>query len=121
MTGQMHAMVGLAVLIVNLIFGVWALIVARRGGAVSGLLTGGIIAGLALLLLQILAGFDLLGRGLRPAGAGLTIGHAGGPIVALIVAAALLLRPGNRAARYATTALFTVLIALISYGIGEMG
>lgn len=121
MTGQMHAMVGLAVLIVNLIFGVWALIVARRGGAVSGLLTGGIIAGLALLLLQILAGFDLLGRGLRPAGAGLTIVHAGGPIVALIVAAALLLRPGNRAARYATTALFTTLIALISYGIGEMG
>lgn len=121
MNAQMHAILGLAVLIVNLVVGAWALIVARRGGGVSTVLTVGVYAGLLLLLVQLLGGLDLLGRGLRPAGTGMTIVHVGGPIVALVVAVVLLIRPGARAPRYATIGLFTTAMALLSYGIGEMG
>lgn len=121
MNGQMHALLGLAVLLVNLAFGVWALLTARRGGAASGVLTGGVFVGFALLVLQVLVGFALLGRGLRPAGTGMTLVHVVGPLLALVVAAVLLFRPGARAPRYAIAALFTALVALLSYGIGEMG
>lgn len=121
MNGQMHAILGLGVLVVNLAVGVRTLLMARRGGRVGGALTGGVIVGLLLLVVQLLGGLDLLGRGLRPAGTGLTIAHVGGPLVALAVAAVLLFRPGARAPRYATIGLFTAVIALLSYGIGEVG
>jgi hypothetical protein len=48
--------------VVNLAVGVWALLTALRGGTAGGALTGGVVAGLALLVAQSLAHLDLLGR-----------------------------------------------------------
>ncbi|HET8628283.1 MAG TPA: hypothetical protein VFL91_12720 [Thermomicrobiales bacterium] len=145
MSGQTHMWIGLAVLIVNLVVGVAALVSARRAGEpapaysasaaaqvaapvaaeragkVPGALLGGAYLGLLLLVVQILAGFDLLGRGLRPAvSAGLTVVHAAAPLVALVAAAILLPRARGRASRIAAAAFAIVVAALISYGIGEM-
>ncbi|HEX5503723.1 MAG TPA: hypothetical protein VFW96_13955 [Thermomicrobiales bacterium] len=121
MSGQTHAWIGLAVLVVNLVVGVAALLAARRDGKASRALVGGAYLGLALLVVQILAGLDLWTRNLRPAaGAGPTAVHVGAPLVALVVAAVVLPRARGRASRYAAVALVVFVAALVSYGIGEM-
>lgn len=120
MNADTHRWIGTAVLVLNLAIGIWALLVARRAAAAPRALTWGVIAGLAVLGLQILIGLDLWSRGGRPANAALSLLHLVGPIAALAGGVALLI--GRRDARSrAAAALLAFALALVSYGIGEMG
>ena len=122
MTGEVHRWLGTAVLLVSLIVGIWAALNARRAGTAGGALTGGVVATLALLGLQVLLGLDLWARGGRPAQGALAWVHLAGPLVALLAGIGLLLgRRRERAGSYAIATGLTFVAALVSYGIGEMG
>ena len=110
MTGEVHRWLGTAVLLVSLIVGIWAA------------LTGGVVATLALLGLQVLLGLDLWARGGRPAQGALALVHLALPLVALLAGVGLLIgRRRDRAGSYAIATALTFVAALVSYGIGEMG
>jgi hypothetical protein len=118
----MHALIGSGVLLVSLVVGVWALVVARRHAEPSGALTGGTWVALALLVTQILAGADLLSRGLVPIAGPLEYVHVGGPVIALAGAAFHVFgRPKTRARNYAIAMLTIFVFALLSYVLGEIG
>ena len=120
MSGETHRWIGTAVLVINLAVGIWALLAARRAAVAPRTLTWGVIAGLVILGLQILIGLDLWARGGRPGSAALSLVHLVGPIAALAGGVALLI--GRRDTRSRAAAAFLVLaLALVSYGIGEMG
>jgi cytochrome bd-type quinol oxidase subunit 1 len=124
MSPGVHAMVGLSVIVINLVVGAWALVVARRGGGapVPRLLTVAVALGVAVLLVQVLLGLDLWMRGGRPAAPPWGEVHLAGPVVALIVALGLLGGDGPRTAgRHAIASLVIGAVALVSYAIGEMG
>jgi hypothetical protein len=120
MSGETHRWIGTAVLVINLAVGVWALLAARRAGAPPRALTWGVIAGLVVLGLQILIGLDLWARGARPASAAMSLIHLASPILALAGGAALILGRED-ARRHAAAAFLVLALALVSYGIGEMG
>ncbi len=124
MTPQMHAILGSAVVLVSLLVGVWAVLAARGGVKPSGALQVGVGVALALLVLQVLAGVDLLASGHQPPARGvLGVVHVGGPFLALIGAGThvFFLRRRSRLRNYATAMLLTFGLGLLSYLIGEMG
>jgi hypothetical protein len=124
MSPGVHAMVGLAVIVVNLVVGVWMLLAARRGAdaPASRLMTAGVLLGAAVLFIQILLGLDLWQRGARPAMPPWGELHLAGPLIAIIVTLGLVGGEGQRTPkRYAIASLLTVALALVSYAIGEMG
>ena len=93
---------------------------ARKRFPGRGALTWGVIAGLVVLGLQILIGLDLWAQGGRPASAALSLLHLVGPIAALAGGVALLI--GRKDTRGRAAAAFLAFgLALVSYGIGEMG
>jgi hypothetical protein len=123
---QIHLIVGGLVLLDNLVAGIWALLAARRGATAPPalLIVGASAAG--MLVLQVLLGLGLWSIGLRPvfsptAGI-LNLVHIIGPVVALgLWAFAFFLEPRFSSRRIALAAWLTFLLALLSYGIGEMG
>ena len=123
MNAQIHMWIGISVLVVNLVVGLWALLAARKGLFAGRLLIVGFSVGSALLLVQVLLGLDLWFRmGLRPAPGALGIVHVAGPLLALVAAIIVEWMPAPKlAGRYAFSSLLTFAVALLSYGIGEMG
>ena len=120
MTGAQHAMLGMAVLVVSLVVGIWGLLAARGGNRPPRPLHWGTLLAIVILAVQILIGLDLWSRGLRPAEGGLALVHLGSPLVALAGALAILF--GSKSSRrYALSSFLIFALALISYGIGEMG
>jgi hypothetical protein len=140
MTTQIHALLGLLVLVTSLVVGIWAFRAARRGQTPPRL-AGAMMAAVGLLLVQVLMGFDLWARGARPAESPLAEVHIAGPIIALLVGVALVFfrrgagtaagagtagaavggEGGAAATRWAAASLVIFLVALVSYAIGEMG
>ncbi len=123
MTPEMHATLGLAVLLVNLVVGVWAMLQARRGALPTGALRLVVLLAGVLLVVQVLVGADLWFRGGRPAPSPWAEIHVLLPVLALnqFVVFLVLRRPGAlQTRRYGTAALSTAFVALLSYGIGQM-
>jgi hypothetical protein len=121
MSPETHALIGAAVLLVNLAAGVWALLAARRSPKPSGALRLAVLVAFALLVVQILVGSDLWFRGLRPSFNALDFVHIGGPILALLGGIYhIFVSSRNQTRNYAVASLMTFVLALISYGIGEM-
>ncbi len=119
MTPNVHAMIGSAILVTSLLVGGWLVVAGRSSKVAMPILTIALIAVMALLGLQILAGIDLLSRGDRPAPDALAIVHVGGPIIAFLVGLwALVVPPRAQIRRYIAADHLTFLVSVISFGIG---
>ncbi len=119
---ELHTLVGTMVIVLNLIAGLGLALTPNRPQAQRWF---GYVAllGFGSLALQLALGADLWTRGLRPSSSPLGEIHVAGPALAFLLYL-LALTAGRRGnARLTTTAaaLATAAVALISYGIGEMG
>ena len=118
MTGQVHMLVGSVVLAGSLAVGLWALVLRRL---VTRPFIVAFVALTVVLLLQILIGLDLWGRGLRPAAGALSAVHIAGPLVALAVAVVMLVRRPRRPLPYALSSFLMLALAALGYAIGQAG
>lgn len=124
MTPQTHAILGLALILVSLVAGVWARIRARQGHATGRPLGITVAVAGVLLLVQVLVGADLWARGARPAASPWAEIHLILPILTLIQFVVFLARPKTGAAqtrRWSIATLSTAGVALLSYAIGQIG
>ena len=120
MTGQTHMMIGSVVLLLSLLVGIWLVVARRLSTKIGAAHTGALTVVMVVLAIQILAGIDLLSRGLVPATGIPGIIHVVGPIVAFLVGLWALLGPRRRQIRsYIIADHLTFLVAMISFAIGE--
>ena len=122
MTGSEHAVVGLAVLLLNLGVGLWAVFAGRVSQAPTRPLAVGFVLSLVLLTFQIMLGADLWTQGLRPAPSPLGEIHVLLPFVAMLYGLWVLVGTRRvRVSQYAASTLFTAVVAIVDVAIGQIG
>jgi hypothetical protein len=119
---ELHAFVGGLVLAVNLLAGL-GLALTRRSTVGRRWFQYLAVVGFALLLAQLALGGDLWMRGRRPALSPLAEIHVAGPVLSslLYLLALIRTRRTQSGAALSAATLSAAAVALISYGIGEIG